>query len=312
MSGRIPYQKDSSQPPGSHAPVLHPALLARVHELNRDYVELLLLETVHPPYLSPIEVLPEKVRDALACVAPAWRAQIAACPFALYSLRFDDQQFWHTALDDLSSGSAVEPAHESLESRYAVHSARSLPGRFSEVAAFFAWHAATGNQVAARVLFAMPDALGERLSRTPLWQVRRVALEYPGLLIPRWPTNPGFWPDLVRFAGACDMHRLETARLLGSQLRPQNWSPRRHPMANWHACACGRRESGPVWSNSGAIQQLQRPLAAARRNSQSTHGPISQRNSAWRAWRALRETSLLSLVTLQLWLSIFPVGLSPS
>jgi hypothetical protein len=36
--------------------------------------------------------------------------------------------------------------------------------------------------------------------------------------MPRWPTNPGFWPDLARFAAAGDQQRLATAKLLGSQL----------------------------------------------------------------------------------------------
>lgn len=224
MSGSIRYRsdtvchKDVAHTPGSRAPVLNSTLLARVHELNADYLELLLLEPANPPHSSSVEALPQKVCDALACVAPAWREQIAACPFALYSLRFDDQQFWHTALDDFGAHSRPESAHESVESRYGAVSARPLSSAFCEMAAFFAWHTATTNPVAARVLFAMPDSLAERLLHTPLWQVRRIAMDYPGLLVPRWPTNPGFWPDLVQFAAACDTHRLETARLLGSQL----------------------------------------------------------------------------------------------
>jgi len=220
MSGSIRYRsdivghKDIGEILGRRAPVLNPTLLARVHELNADYLELLLVEPTSVLRLSTVEALPQKVCDALACVAPPWRAQIAACPFALYSLRFDDQQFWHTALDDFGADSSSE----SVQSRYGAASVRPLSSAFCEMAAFFAWHTAIANPVAARVLFAMPDPLAERLLHTPLWQVRRIAMDYPGLLMPRWPTNPGFWPDLVRFAAACDTHRLETARLLGSQL----------------------------------------------------------------------------------------------
>jgi hypothetical protein len=36
--------------------------------------------------------------------------------------------------------------------------------------------------------------------------------------MPRWPTNPAFWPDLIRLAAANDTRRLGTARLLGTQL----------------------------------------------------------------------------------------------
>ena len=204
--------------PGSRAPVLNATLLARVHELNRDYVELLIVAQSHAPSMRNEDALPQKVCEALACVAPAWRAQIAACPFTLYSLRFDDQQFWHTALDDCDVELPADLVCEPVARRYGMGAIRPLASVFCETAAFFAWHTATTSPVAARVLFAMPDALAERLMHTPLWHVRRIAMDYPGLLTPRWPANPGFWPDLVRFATDCDAHRLETARLLGSQL----------------------------------------------------------------------------------------------
>ena len=216
--GAAGHCTEAVETPGSRAPVLNPTLLARVHELNADYLELLLFEPADSLRISVVEALPQKVCDSLACVAPAWRAQIAACPFTLYSLRFDDQQFWRTALDDFSAGPIPQLVQESVEIRYGAGSARPLSSAFCEAAAFFAWHTAITNPVAARVLFAMPDSLTERLPHTPLWQVRRIAMDYPGLLMPRWPTNPGFWPDLVRFAAACDTPRLETARLLGNQL----------------------------------------------------------------------------------------------
>ena len=62
------------------------------------------------------------------------------------------------------------------------------------------------------------DAVAECIADTPLWQLRRIAVDYAGLLMPRWPTNPCFWPDLVRFAAAVMPRRLATAQLLGSQL----------------------------------------------------------------------------------------------
>ena len=37
-------------------------------------------------------------------------------------------------------------------------------------------------------------------------------------MTPRWPANPAFWPDLIRFAASGDSRRLETTQLLGNQL----------------------------------------------------------------------------------------------
>jgi hypothetical protein len=198
--------------PAVRAPVLSAVVLARVHELNRDYVEL--LATPALAHDADTESLPAKVLDALLHLPNASRLRLAATPFALYSLGFEDQQFWRCVLDDARVADREDPP---LQERYGVMSAPPA-GTLCEVALFFAWHTAVSNRVAARVLFAMSDELAERMVRTPLWKLRHIATEFPGLLTPRWPTNPGFWPDLVRFAAAADWRRLETAQLLGSQL----------------------------------------------------------------------------------------------
>jgi hypothetical protein len=64
----------------------------------------------------------------------------------------------------------------------------------------------------------MPDSTALRLVAMPMWRVKRIAAEHANLLAPRWPTNPRFWPDLVRFATQEDLPQLETAKLLGNQL----------------------------------------------------------------------------------------------
>lgn len=207
--------------PGARAPVLGAALLARIQEMNRDYVELLLAQRSIPdPSPDPhIECLPAKVLDALGRLPAASRHALAATPFALYSLAFDERQFWTTVLADTRPAG---PETESIEVRYGVLSGApgAAPMHFAlcELALFLAWHTAASNRVAARVLFALPDALAVKFVDAPLWQLRRIAMNYPGLLTPRWPANPAFWPDLIRFAAAGDARRLETAQLLGNQL----------------------------------------------------------------------------------------------
>lgn len=203
--------------PGACAPVLSAALLARIHELNRDYVELLLAQHLAPACGrceagSCAESLPVKVLDALGQMSRASRHALAATPFALCSLGFDDPQFWSAALADVRQGT------EPVEARYGVLSAAPMHAAFCEIALFLAWHTAASNRVAARVLFALPDTLATKLVAAPLWQLRQIAMDYPGVLTPRWPANPAFWPDLVRFAAAADSRRLKTAQLVGNQL----------------------------------------------------------------------------------------------
>ena len=192
------------------ARVIDDALLLRAQELNRDYVELLSLPPA--PTDAEVEMLPERLVYELTELPAAARMRLTATPFALYSLGFEDQLLWRFILEDGRVAERDPPPQE----RYATFSSASTA--FCEVALFFAWHAAVANRVAARMLFAMPDTLAERIVRTPLWRMRRIAAEFPGLLVPRWPTNPRFWPDLLRFAKAGDWPRLEMTQLLGSQL----------------------------------------------------------------------------------------------
>jgi len=190
--------------PGNCAPILGPALLARTRELNLDYVRLILAERP-----ASTESLSDKVLEGLSQLAEPARGALAACSYTLFSLGFDDVRFWTAALDHKSSDDLFE--------RYGDDAVPSAQSAFCEVALFFAWHVSQMNPMAARVLFAMPSAVEGQLAAAPLWRLRRVALDYPGLLVPRWPHNPAFWPDLVRFAASADP-RLLTAQLLGHQL----------------------------------------------------------------------------------------------
>lgn len=219
-------------PLGTRAPVLSTALLARIHGLNRDYVELLLAEQRAAATNAAIETLPLKVLAALEGLGREALALLTATPFALWSLRFDDLHFWAEVLRDSLPGTTtvgervgtpLEAQHsvrsdESFEARYGAPIAWPMRTGFCEVALFLAWHTAASNRVAARVLFAMPDSVAAMLVRVRLWRLMRIAIDFPGLLMPRWPNNPVFWPDLARFAAAGDQRRLATTQLLGTQL----------------------------------------------------------------------------------------------
>ena len=94
----------------------------------------------------------------------------------------------------------------------------AVKAAMAEVAMVAAWHTAAVSRIAARFLFGMSEGIATSLSCTPLWQLRRIAIDCAGLLTPRWPSNPAFWPDLIRFATTGNQAKLEAARLLGTQL----------------------------------------------------------------------------------------------
>jgi hypothetical protein len=195
---------------GAFAPVLNPLLLTRVHELNLDYVELLIAQCVAPESGAQLEFLPLRLPETLRTLDANACSALARASFTLFSLGFEDHEFWRTATASMS-----RPA---LNARYATEPTVRLQSSFCELALLHAWHVAATSFTAARLLYSMPESTAALLLSTPLWQLRRIANDHPGVLMPRWPTNPRFWPDLVRFAVEGDARRLETAQLLGAQL----------------------------------------------------------------------------------------------
>ena len=200
--------------PGASAPVLSAAVLARIHELNLDYVELLASEhNAAGAGDGQLQHLPCKLHAAIAEMSPTARASFAALPYTLYSLGFEDEKLWRSLPEPASLAASL-----STNERYMQPHRASLSASLCEVALLYAWHVALSSPLAARLIYAMPEAVVQRLTAAPLWYVRRLAVHHASLLLPRWPTNPGFWPDLVRFAIEGDQQRLATAKLLGSQL----------------------------------------------------------------------------------------------
>ncbi|HKE93774.1 MAG TPA: hypothetical protein VKB34_05670 [Povalibacter sp.] len=203
---------------GGRVPVLAAPLLERIRQLNRDYIELLLAERLLPAPAFSGEALPNRLLDALAGLDVQARSALAACAYSLFSPGFDDQRFWTAVLCETATAGLASLADESVEARYGALSAAPMQAAFCEVTLFAAWHTAHAHRVAVRFLFGMPAEVAAKFIEAPLWQLRRIAIDYPGLLTPRWPTNPAFWPDLVRFAAAGDTDRLRATQLLGSQL----------------------------------------------------------------------------------------------
>jgi hypothetical protein len=200
--------------PGASTPILSAAVLARIHELNLDYVELLAAEhNAADASDGQLQHLPCKLHAAIAGLSPAARASLAALPYTLYSLGFEDEKLWRALAQP-----AALAASMSMSERYSQPHCASLQASLCEVALLYAWHVTTSSPLAARLIYSMPATVAERLIAAPPWYVKRLAVHHASLLLPRWPTNPGFWPDLVRFAAAGDEQRLATAKVLGSQL----------------------------------------------------------------------------------------------
>lgn len=196
----------------AYPPVLDAPLVTRIHELNRDYVDLLIDGYAAGRHSGTGRAfpgpLPRSIMDALSLLGREQRSALARTSYTLYSLGFDQASFWRaadTSAEELPTPSRYEPC------------TRQAQDSFCEVALFQAWHSAMSNPLAARVVYGMPDVAVEALRALSPWRVKRIAAQLSCALTPRWPANPRFWPDLVRFAASGDP-RLTMAQLLGNQL----------------------------------------------------------------------------------------------
>ncbi|HVF18210.1 MAG TPA: hypothetical protein VNA21_14915 [Steroidobacteraceae bacterium] len=194
--------------PGVVTPILTSELLGRIYQLNLDYLEFLIAEHVSA-VPAGMRFLPERVLEDLCKTSHEARQKIATTAISLYSLGFEDQDFWRTAL---------RFDEQPIDGRYGVLSASPMQSSFCELALLHAWHVAVTQPIAARMVYGMPTPIIDRMVRVRLWQLRRVAVDYPGLLMPRWPGNPCFWSDMINFAASGDSRRLHTLQQLGHQL----------------------------------------------------------------------------------------------
>jgi hypothetical protein len=197
--------------PGSAAPVLAVDLLGRLQQLNLDYLDLLIAEAARP-VRGGIRHLPDPVLESLRKADRAALRLLASAAFSLYSLGFEDQEFWRTAL----RADLVES--QPVDARYGSASAAVVHNAFCEIALLHAWHVAVSQPLAARLIHGMPATLVERMTKAQLWRLRRIAIDHPGLLMPRWPANPCFWPEMIKFAASGDARRLHALQQLGHQL----------------------------------------------------------------------------------------------
>lgn len=194
--------------PGAAAPVLATDLRERLAALNLDYLELLIAAAASPAS-GGLQSLPDRVLESLRKADRASLRLLASAAFSLYSLGFEDQEFWRTALRIDAS---------SIDARYGTVSAAVVQSSFCEIALLHAWHVAVSQPLAARLIHGMSATLVASMTNAQFWQLRRIAVDYPGLLMPRWPANPCFWPEMVKFSIAGDTRRLHALQQLGHQL----------------------------------------------------------------------------------------------
>ncbi len=188
--------------------ILTASVLEPLHELNRTWLALLAMVPHCWSTGAGASRLPDPVGAGLMSLLPEQRAEMARCPFSLFTARFNDSAYW---LGVAGNRQVHEPSSDEGD-----EDAAGSAGEFAELALFFAWHLVRANPSSAKIVLGMPDqtiAAFALLSLNTLQQLGR----HPGALITsRWPHRTWFWLRLLRSVGRED--QAGEVRTLGLQM----------------------------------------------------------------------------------------------
>jgi len=200
-------------------------------QLNVDFLKLLVVGCQHGAESSTVTrnqlSLPTVQAVTLAaCSDDALRA-MSACGFSLFTFNFHQADTWERLANNASQQTSVQKySSESSEAATPASSVEAAYAGFAECALFFAWHMAQEQLTNdARVMLGMREETAAVLAPLELWQCRQIAQRNYQMLTPRWPHNPYFWVDLLRYGDKREEQHFKFSRLMGTQLIAKDLEP---------------------------------------------------------------------------------------
>ena len=185
--------------------------LGSVHDLNHRFLDLVGAppgQSLDGNWPAPGRLkLPGEVWAQVAPLSAAQRAAAAHCPYALFDLRFHDDEHWRTRL---AKAGHWRIADETLSEDDTVN--------FVRLALFYAWHVAWTANLAAQLLLGMSELTAAAFRSVTLHRLPALVAGEVDTLTARWCTSGAFWGALVRAASRTDAARLRRVQLFGLQL----------------------------------------------------------------------------------------------
>jgi hypothetical protein len=188
--------------------ILATGVLEPLHELNRTWLALLTMVPNRWSTSAAISRLADPVGVGLMSLSPEQRAEMARCPFSLFTARFNDSAYW---LGVAGNRQVHEPTFEERD-----EDAADGLGEFAELALFFAWHLARANPSSAKIVLGMPDQTVAAFTSLALSTLQQVGHHPSGLINSRWPHHTRFWLRLLGSVGRED--QAGEVRTLGLQM----------------------------------------------------------------------------------------------
>jgi hypothetical protein len=181
-------------------------LLAPLHDLNHHFLDLVGARA--GDWRRPDNLrLPGEATGRVAPLTAAQRAAAASCPYALFDLRFHDDEHWRSRLEMTGQWRVADQTAVEEDS-----------ANFVRLALFYAWHVAATTKLAAQLLLGMTENTAAAFRGLTLNCLPALAASESANLTARWSTSDVYWCALMCAASRKDATRLRRIQLFGLQL----------------------------------------------------------------------------------------------
>jgi hypothetical protein len=181
-------------------------MLAPLHELNHRFLDLMGARGGDWRG-ADAPAPPGEMMDGVAPLSAAQRAAAAHCPYALFDLRFQEDEHWRSRLAAGAPGCVADGAPVDAET-----------AAFVRLALFYAWHVASTAKLAAQLLLGMSEPTAAAFRSVTLNRLLILVASESVQLTARWPTSSVYWNALTHAAARRDANRLRRIQLFGLQL----------------------------------------------------------------------------------------------
>jgi hypothetical protein len=182
-------------------PLLEPSTLDAIRESNLAF--LALVSKHRGGQVGPVWGLDAPTVRSVGALEPFARRVVAALPYTLFNLGFEDAAFWRDVVREVGHPGAGSLSDEAT---------------FARTAIFLAWHLVQGNDMAPAMVLGMTPAVVDAWRGLPLSALDHAATRALPRLEGRWGDNARFWPKLVAAAPAGGNGGMFAVRELGLQL----------------------------------------------------------------------------------------------
>lgn len=197
---------DASSGAWAKEPLLSVEYLASLHDLNHQFLDL--ADAWANDWAgSGIKGLSAAFAAQMIPLSAAQRRAAAACPYALFDLRFQDEAHWRLGFEQVHHRQVAEEA--ALD--------RELVG-FVRMALFYAWHVAGSAVLAPQLLLGMSAGTAAAFRRVTLKRLSTLAAAEAVHLSVRWGDCSAYWNSLTGAALRPDAAALRRVQLYGLQL----------------------------------------------------------------------------------------------